>query len=378
MKPEDLKALQDRLAAVEGRMSKTETLFDATPVMRPTIIPPMMKVYESDMPLYTWLSNQSLPAIPLSVQRLYKVIDDLGPVFQTDGDTGAITPEEQAEGTCSNKIDINFCQRDYKAFRVAVEACVEDTDVDVPFTPNRDGQPEDGGVNTVGQYRDVRLGEAMRQAKDFLAAQGLGNANSEPESLETLVNQNTTPNIVDNFGQSAFEFALLALLAQIGLTTMSHSYLRGGADMALMVHPLVELTMSRRASLPALETMYSFNEATGTMTFMGISVVSDRNIYIDSETLLTSIFLVRTNHLGIIEYYDVDREVIRNEQTTAGEICDEDCKRLYNYFTGLARGIAKLGRVTNVKPMLVNTILSGHANSINQPNAGTTLGGTVV
>lgn len=358
---------QDLVSAIRQAFA-----IDTTSIQRPTIVSPMVKVYQSDAPLYEYLSGQRVPVAPASINGIYKVIDDLGPRFEEEGETGSVTPGNIAAGECADRISVAFCGRDFQTMRVAVEACVEARNVTVPFVTGRDAQPEDG-VRTVGEFRDVRLGEAMRQAKDFLLAQGLGNANGEPESLETLINQSTTPNIVDNAGQSAFEFALIALLAQIGLTTLSHSFVRADGDMQLVTHPLVELTMARRASLPGLEDMYSFDQVTGVVRFMNIPVFADRNIYVDDETFMTSVFLLRTNHVAAIEDLDVDKEYAYNEANQADN-CDEDCKRLVNYLTGLSRGVAKMGRVINIRPMLVETIVSGLTSQLNNPNAGTLLG----
>lgn len=377
MKPEEVKALKEQLAAMQSELSevkkKANFEIDTQPIQRPTIIGPMVKVYESDAPLYTYLSGQAIPVAPLSLNNLYKVIDDLGPVFETDGQTGSV-PDQSA--SCADRLSVNFCQRDFQAFRVAVEACVDEQNVDVPFVAGRDAQGSVDGVNTVGDYRDVKAGEGMRQAKDFLLAQGLGNASNEPESLETLINQNTTPNVIDNVGISAFEFSLMALLAQIGMTTLSHSFIRNDGDMTFITHPLVELTMSRRAALPGLEEMYNYDVTSGVVRFMGIPVIADRNINVDSTTLMTSIFLVRRNHIGVIETMDTDKEIKINEENSPASGCEEDCTRLYNRMTGLSRGVAKMGRVINVRPMLVNTIVSGLTDNLNNPNAGTTLGGT--
>lgn len=373
----ELEQLKERIASLEARQSGN--FLDGSPLFRPTIVAPMIKVYESGDPLYQWMDQQALPVIPLSYGRLYKVIDDLGPVYTDDEATGAIGPDPNpALNQCAERIDINVCDRDFRTFRVAVEACLEATDVDVPFVSGRDAIPEDAGVSTLGDYRDVRLGEAMRQAKDFLLNQGLGNTNNEPESLETLINQNTTPNIVDNAGMSAFEFSMIALLAKIGLTTLAHSFIRNAGDMVWYTHPLVEMTMSRRAALPGLQDLYTFDATSGVVRFQGIPVFADRNVFVDPEDLTTSIFLLRTGHLGVIEHYDVDQEYTVSEATEPGSVCDDDCKRLVNYMTGLSRGVAKLGRVINVKPMLVNTIVSGLSAQLNNASAGTTLGGTPV
>lgn len=368
MTPEEIKAMQAQLARLQERVDKYEV--DTQPIQRPTIVSPMVKVYESDTPLYEFMSGQAIPTVAGSLNGLYKVIDDLGSAFEGSDDTGAI-PDRDAK--CADRIEVNFCQRDFQSFRVAVEGCVDARNVNVPFVNGRDAQPAEGGVSTVADYRDVKVGEAMRQAKDFLLAQGLGNANNEPESLETMINQNTTPNIVDNVGISAFEFSLIALLAKVGLTTNSHSYTRNAGDLALITHPLVELTMSRRASLPGLEDMYDFNPTTGQVRFMGIPVLADRNINVDANTLFTSIFLVKAGHVGVIEDNAVDQEISINEEVDPSN-CDEDCTRLFNYITGLSRGVARLGRVINVKPMLVNTIVSGLTGQLNNPNAGTKLG----
>lgn len=367
---EQVKALREQVEALKSE-SRREKLFDVDPVMRPQIVGSMAKIYETDVPLYEYMSSQNLPIVNLSLGRLYKVIDDLGPVFSTPGQNGMITDTARGQSTCAHKIGINFCQRDFKAFRVAVEACVDDTDVDVPFVQGRDAQPEDA-VSTVSEYRDVKLGEAMRQAKDFALAQGLGNANEEPESLETLVNQSTTSNIVDNAGQSAFEFALMALLAKIGLTSHSNSYVRQDGDMVIMTHPLIEWTMSRRANLPGLESIYEIRN--GVVYFLGIPVAADRNFYINATTNFGSIFVLKRNYTGLVEYYDTDREVEINEQNSPTSGCEEDCLRLYNYMTGLAKGVPVMGRVINVKPMLINTVISGLTGQLNQPNAGTGLG----
>lgn len=374
---DEIQKLKEQVARLEARQNGS--FIDASSLFRPTIVAPMVKVYESGDPLYQWMNQQALPVIPLSFGRLYKVVDDLGPVYMDEEATGAIGPNPNpALNECAERIDINVCDRDFKTFRVAVEACLEATDVDVPFVSGRDAIPGDAGVSTLGDYRDVRLGEAMRQAKDFLLNQGLGNAQNEPESLETLINQNTTPNIVDNAGMSAFEFSMIALLAKIGLTTLAHSFIRNAGDMVWYTHPLVELTMSRRASLPGLQDLYNFDNATGVVSFQGIPVFADRNVFVDPEDLTTSIFLLRTGHLSAIEHYDVDREYTVSEETEPGSECNDDCKRLVNYMTGLSRGVAKLGRVINVKPMLVNTVISGLGAQLNNPNAGTTLGGVPV
>lgn len=351
------------------KLLKESLAIDTHEIQRPTIVAPMIKVYQSDAPLYEYMSGQNLPVAPMGLDGLYKVIDDLGPRFEEDDVNGAIGDTSEK---CADRITVAFCKRDFQTFRVAVEACVEARNVDVPFVAGRDAIPE-GGIRTVGDFRDVKLGEAMRQAKDFLIAQGLGNAQSEPESLETLINQSTTPNVIDNAGQSAFEFALIALLAQIGLTTLAHSFVRADADMQFVTHPLVELTMSRRAALPGLEAMYSVTN--GVVRFMNIPVFADRNIFIDPDDFMTSIFLVRDGHVAAIEDLDVDREIIINEEVTPDN-CDDDCKRLVNYMTGLSRGTAKMGRVINVRPMLVETIVSGLTSQLNNPNAGTLLGQT--
>lgn len=344
---------------------------DVTSITRPTLIG-LTKVYESDAPLYDYFSGQrgSLRVVK-SVGGEYKVIDDLGPRFETAGRTGAVPNPGLGVGQfCCSRITVNFCDKSYAVKRVCVEACLPELSMDIPFVDGRDATP-DGAGNTT-EYRDMLLGEAIRQAKDYLSAQGLGNAAGEPESLETLINQTTTPNIINNGGQSAFEFAIMALLAQIGLTINSHSYTSTQNDGLLVVHPLVELTMYRRASLPGLDDMYSI-DANGRVRFMGYPVLADRNVFIDPVTLLTSIFFVRNAHLALIEQFDTDKEVELNEQNSPYDNCSEDCLRLYNYMTLIGRALPRLGRVINVRPMLANTIVSGHLGRLNDPNVGTTL-----
>lgn len=367
MKKKELQAQLETLGArLEAAEKKVELIGED--FVRPSIISSNVQAYSVNAPLYSFLREQPITAIK-SFARTYKVIDDLGPAFVDSDHTGMISPDDIVAQNCSHTIDTNSCQREVIARRVATDAPLVDTDVEVPFVAGRDGIPS-GQPRTMGEYRDMKLGEQQLQSKDIALNIALGSASDEMESVQTLINQNTTPNVHDNYGMGAFEIPLMGVLISIGVTTRADSYTVTDPALVLYTHPNIGQAMMTRSRLPGLEQFYTV-DTNGNVRFMNIPVITDKNVYVDSDTMFTDIFVLRRGAIGLIEEYSVDREVMLTEENTG--TCGDDTKRLYNYLTGVAMSPSTMGRLINVPLLMGNTIYSGLSNTLNNASAGAIL-----